>query len=91
MATIQPSTYTKWNLSEEEVLSGAILSFSQKTLLQNDLANIAEQRLSLDLDPRNVTKFAQDEAFLKGQIAIMRLVLERSDAAEIEIRTRATT
>jgi len=87
MAQIAQGTFTHYTLSKKEILAGSILTLDQKAVLQNELAMIAEQKLSLDYDAQNPTKFAQDEAFLKGQMSIIRVMLLRSDESEIQLRS----
>ena len=87
MAKIIAGTFTHYELTTKEILAGSILTTDQKAVLQNELATIAESRLNIDLDALNPTKFAQDEAFLKGQMSILRVMLLRSDESEIQLRS----
>jgi hypothetical protein len=89
MAKITTGTFTHWELTNTEILAGSILTTDQKNILQNELAQIAENKLNLDFDPLNPTKFAQDEAFLKGQMSIIRVMLLRSDESEIAYKNQA--
>lgn len=76
------STFSRFNLTEEEILQGRILNLYQKQVIQNELADIADQLLALDYDPTNNLKWIQDNAFLKGQLGLFRQMLEASEAAE---------
>lgn len=87
MSKIISGTFTHYELTTQEVLAGSILTTDQKALIQNELATIAESRLNIDFDALNPTKFAQDEAFLKGQMSILRVMLLRSDESEIQLRS----
>lgn len=89
MSELQTGTFATYKLTKRETLSGSILSHDQKAVLQNELASIAENKINLDYDPRNPIKFAQDEAFLKGQMSIIRVMLLRSDESEIQVRSLA--
>lgn len=82
MAQLNVGQFTSWNLSEQELFSGSILNYLQKQVIQNDLARIAEQILTLRFDPNNQNQFVQDDAFLKGQLALLRHMLDRSAEAE---------
>jgi len=82
MAKISVGTFTHWDLTNQEILAGSILTTDQKHILQNELAQIAESKLALEFDATNPTKFAQDEAFLSGQMSILRVMLIRSDESE---------
>lgn len=90
MATLIPGTFGEYQLSDTERLQGSVLTVSQKIVLQNELAMVANNRVNLDFDALNPTKFAQDEAFLKGQMSIIRVMLLRSDEAEISLKTQAS-
>lgn len=89
MSKLVPGTFGEYELTRQESLSGGILSSDQKALLQNELAMIANNRINLDFTPGDPTKFAQDEAFLKGQMSIIRVMLLRSDECEIALKTLA--
>ena len=82
MAMLIENTFSTYKLTNEEELSGHILNFNQVAVLQNERAQVAESRLNVDFDPQNSVKFAQDEAFLKGQLSVYNLLLERSKVAQ---------
>ena len=82
MAMLIENTFSTYKLTNEEELSGNILNFNQVAVLQNERAQVAESRLNVDFDPQNSVKFAQDEAFLKGQLSVYNLLLERSKVAQ---------
>lgn len=79
MATIQPTSLTRWELTPQEFRSGVSLSLSQKQVIQNDVADISEQLLSLSFNPSNPQQFLQDDSFLKGQLAFAKLLLARAE------------
>ena len=89
MASIANSTFTHWNLSSEEILQGSILSQSQKQLLQNELATIAEQIVNLEYNPSNSMEFVQHDAHIKGQMSVIRYMLLRSDESEMALKNLA--
>lgn len=84
MPKLSVGTFTHYDLTPKEILAGSILTLDQKAVLQNELAMIAENRINIDYDPQNPLKFAQDESFLKGQMSIIRVMLLRSQEAEIQ-------
>jgi hypothetical protein len=88
MATVKQNTFTSYEFTTREMLSGSILTTEQKNVIQNELASIAEQRLAIDYDPEHQLAFVQQEAFLKGQISILRVMLIRSDECEMQLRHR---
>jgi hypothetical protein len=89
MSVLTPGTFGEYELSKREQLEGSVLSLPQKMVLQNELAMIANNRINLDFDPTNPTRFAQDEAMLKGQMSIIRVMLLRSDEAELSLKQLA--
>ena len=89
MASQEINSFTSFNLSETELLQGAILNSLQLQVIQNDLAQVAELRLNLDLDPKNIVSFAQNEAFHKGQMAAYRYILTRSLESEQILKSKA--
>lgn len=78
MAQLQPNEFTTYQLSDEEVIAGSKLTTAQAMLLQNSYADIALQRISLNFTPDKPLEFAQQEAFLRGQMAILSFILLRS-------------
>lgn len=83
------NSFTQFDLSKDNLLEGSILSENQLRVIQNDLAQVAELRLNIDLDPKNIVAFAQHEAFLKGQMAAYRYILLRSLESEEQLKARA--
>jgi plasmid maintenance system antidote protein VapI len=83
MATLDTTTNTfvSWNLEEQEELSGSILTDLQVKKIQTELCRIAESKLNLKVDPANINQFIQDESFISGQMAILRHLLDVSEAA----------
>lgn len=81
----QPQSFNYSQLSEQEQLEGQVLSHNQKQVLQNQRAVIAEQLIGIEYDPVNPVKFAQDHAFLQGQMAVFKWLLDASLAAEAAI------
>ena len=81
MPKLIPSLFTKYVLTDLEAASADILTETQLARFTTIRAEIAEQKLALDFDPTNPIKFAQDEAFLKGQMSILDLQLESHNVA----------
>lgn len=76
------SSFKTFELTEQDTVSGHILSSLQRMVIQNDLAIIAEQILALNFDPLNPVDFAQQHAFLKGQMTIYQTQLQQSDECQ---------
>lgn len=89
MATIDLTTLTRFNLTEEERISGSILTIQQQQVIQNQIAQVAEERLALSFDPLNPVKFAQQDAELKGQIGALKYLLAVSDESVKEVANAA--
>lgn len=79
MNTFQPVT-----MSATDELSGRILSSMQLGVLQNLRVSIAEQKLNLEFTPNDVLSYAQQEAFLKGQLEILQYIIDSSASSTIE-------
>ncbi len=75
------SSFATHNLTNEEALNGQVLSPLQLQVLQNEIAQIAEQILALTFDPSNPIRFAQDDAHLKGQLQFAQFLQARSEEA----------
>ena len=80
---IIPHTFNRYELNDEELRAGQALTISNKAVIQNLIATIAEQKLQLVLDPQNITDFAMQEAFLRGQIDILQHLLDLSQISLI--------
>ncbi len=82
MAHLIPNDFSSYELTEQEEIEGAILTITQKQVIQNYLSAAACEKNGLEYDPAEPLKFAQQEASLKGQIDAYRFILSASDAAE---------
>ncbi len=80
MATQLPNLFTSWDLSDKEILAGSVFTTTQKQVIQNLLATVAEEKLLLRVDSSNVSSFIQEEATKQGQIDILTYILSTSDA-----------
>lgn len=80
MAIQISSTFSRYDLTEDEKVTGAQLTLNQQYIIQNALADIADQILNLSLDPLNPIEFTQQESYLKGQLAVYRYLLDASKA-----------
>ena len=89
MAHLIPNTFSSYELTDQECVQGSIYNEGQKQVLQNHLASIAEEKLALELDLEHPSKFAQQEASLKGQMDIIRFILDSSLASEELVNTPA--
>jgi hypothetical protein len=76
------STFSKYALSENDQIIGSTLTTLTKQFIQNQICNIAEQRIALVPDPNNYAEFIQQEAYLKGQMDSLKFLLDSSNASE---------
>jgi hypothetical protein len=82
-----PNQFTTFKLSQEETLQGSVLNFNQKAVIQNQIADVCEQILGLSYNPSEPLKFVQQDAELKGQLAILRFILLRSEESENQLKS----
>jgi hypothetical protein len=82
MATLIPNEFTSYQLNEQEQLEGALLTTTQKQVLQNQLSICAAELLSLEFDTTNPQIYIQQEAYKRGQIEQLRFLLASSDASQ---------
>ena len=85
MAKIIPSAFTRYTITHKEELAGKILTLDQKIVIQNELAQVAEQILGLVYMPQDPLEFVKQDAFLKGQMSVYRVLLDASDECEAEL------
>lgn len=82
---LQPNTFSSYSLTDKEALEGTVLTTIQRAVIQNQLAAIAAEKIHLDYDASNPETFIQQEAYKRGQIDILRYLLDASEAAAIEL------
>lgn len=79
------SIFTRFELTAQEQITGRIFNDTQLGIMQTLRADAVEQRVNLDFTPNDVLGFTQQEAFLKGQIALLTNLIDGSAAAQREI------
>lgn len=84
MSTIIPSTFTKYEFTDQEINIALALTTVQYQFIQTQIAMLAEQHLALEPDPLNYAVFIQSEAHIKGQITALKYMLDCSD--EVHVR-----
>ena len=89
MATLQPSQFCRYAMTEQELLQGSSLSMVQTQCLQNQLADIASRKLNLVFNPANPGDFAQQIAWHQGQIDAIQHLLTTSEAATLQLNTNS--
>lgn len=77
---IIPNSFTTYALTEEDALTGSVFTPLQKQVLNNHLASLAEEKLTLEFDVNNDKSFIQQEAYKTGQIKLLQYLLDNSQA-----------
>jgi len=85
MSRIIPNSFTSYELTEKEELQGSIFNTSQLEVLQNTQANVATEKLNLELDPEHPTDFIQQEAYKKGQLDLITNMIDKSIVSAEEL------
>lgn len=70
------SSFVKYTLTAGELAAGSSFSPEQRAVIQNLIADLAEEKVSLTYDPSNPLQFTQREAELAGQIGILKYLLD---------------
>lgn len=78
-----PHSFNKFELSAEEYKAGCALTLSNQAVIQNLISDVAEEKLRIVLDPQNLTEYAQQEAYLRGQLDILNHLLSLSKSFEV--------
>ena len=79
------SSFISYNLTDDEMTFGSILSVGQKQCIQNQISALAEQRISLKFLPESPMVFMQQDAELQGQLIALRYLITLSDNAESQL------
>lgn len=79
------SNYITHIMNESEILSGTVLNYLQKGVLQNRKVEVMEQLVGLT--PTSMTEdgketYWQQEAYLRGQLDILTHLLTASESVE---------
>jgi hypothetical protein len=88
-----PNSFSTYELTEEEESNGSIFTEDQLRVLQNKLAEVAEEKIALEFDPSEPLLFQQQEAYKRGQLDMLRYLLDMSAScvqARIEEYTQET-
>lgn len=81
MAALIKGTFTKYALTQEEALNGAVLTPLQLQVMQNELEVAAQRLVNFDFDGTDV-KVLLDHAYHKAAVHIYQNIIDRSEAAE---------
>ena len=65
------NAFTKFPVSGEEERVGTILTSLNIAVIQNMRADIAQEKINLPFTPNDPLSYAQQEAYLRGQLDIL--------------------
>lgn len=82
MSTLIASKFSSYHLVKREEIQGGALTITQRELLHNDRALVAEQILGFVLDLNNPIETSKQDAFLKGQLATYNFILDRDEECQ---------
>lgn len=85
MGVLIPNSFSTYNLTDEEVLQGTVLTSLQLQVLQNLQAICAEEKLRIEFDVNNPASFAQQESYKRGQLDLLSYLINGSEAAELAL------
>jgi hypothetical protein len=75
------NVFTSVVLTADEEKAGLTFNSLNLAVLRNQLSSIAEEKLNLTFTPNDVLSYTQQEAYLKGQMDILRYLLDSHTAA----------
>ena len=75
------TSFTKLDLNPTEYKAGSTLTYLNIAVIQNLIADIAEEKLALKFTPNDVLTFTQQEAELTGQLGILKHLLSLHESA----------
>lgn len=81
MAHLIENSFAKFSLTDQEELQGSVFTITQLQYLQNQLSNVAEEKLALSYDVSEPLKFAQEEAYKRGQVDMLQYLIANSEAS----------
>lgn len=70
------SSFVRYEMTESEIKAGSIFTLDQRAVMQNLIADAAEEKIALTFDTNNPQQFIQREAELTGQIGILKYLLD---------------
>ena len=84
-----PNKFTSYQLTEEEANAGYLLSPANVLVIRNELSIAAESKLTLEIDPNNISAFVQAEAYFRGKLEFIEWLLAMNDQVTQEHITNA--
>lgn len=73
---ILPHSFNRYQLTEGEQVAGATLTSANLAVIQNLIADTSEEKIALVCDPKEFNSYIQQEAYLAGQLKILRYLVD---------------
>lgn len=90
MAQIKINQFTEYELTEQEQLAGAIFTENNLMVLQNLRSQQSSSILQMEVNPSDYPAYVQQEAFARGQLAMLDFILENHIQCLAEIMNAAS-
>jgi hypothetical protein len=90
MAVLIDNEFSTYELTDEELIQGQMLTITQRQVVQNQLSMVAAEKLAIQPDPACLDSYIQQEAYARGQIDALRYLLTCSDAAQEQMQYAAS-
>lgn len=75
------TSFVAYKFNTEEIKAARQISPEHRMYLQTLLADAAESKLNLTLDPYKPLVFTQEEAYLRGQMDILNMLLSEDSVS----------
>ena len=79
------NTFQQFEFTAKEYAQATQFTALQRAYLQTELAAKAHARLALTFNPLAAHDFVQNEAYLKGQMELLELLLNPSAEVDVEV------
>lgn len=76
-----PNIFTTYYHNDNEQVANSVFNQGNMEYLHNQRANIAQQKIHINIDPNNINEFLQQDAYLRGQLDILTFLLNASEEA----------
>jgi len=83
MSHVIQNTFSTYQLDEDELVQGTLLTTLQKQVIQTQIGTIADEKLRLEFDSDKPMQFMQQEAYKRGQLDALNYLLQASEALEL--------
>lgn len=82
MAKLEENKFSSYQLDDEEIRQGGMLTITQRQVMQNNLAACAEEALTLEYDAANPVASVQVIAYQQGMLAAYQYIIDNSDVLQ---------